>query len=583
MDLIIQAKAAEYLFNIITGREIKDNSLVTKKAEAIKIEKGEVLQVIPEEVGISSIELNNMLIKMSKSKEANLHHIVIIKNGKTVLDTAFYPYMRDIWHVSHSACKTLISLAIGILVTRKMLTLDKKLVDIFDNECNIVSKIKLGKISVKHLLTMTSGLIANEIMIVSQKDWLKAALDSSVSFEPGSKFQYNSINTYLLSCIVEKISGKSAFMFLKENLFSILKIENIFWESCPMNRTKGGWGLYILPSDLAKIGVLMLNKGKWEGKEIVSEKYIDEMTKASVLPPKELGLNGYGYQVWIGERENSFVFNGMLGQNLHCFKEKDTVVAVTGGNKELFGRCEVNDIIDEYFGKGKIYTENKRAERTNHNKLKKTIENLTNPVFHLQTENKLIDKIPYLRNKVQSKNISRIKGKKILLASKKLSLEPFFSKLLTNNYPEGISEISFIEENKNLFMKLKEGECENIIPLNFSEFVFSDVVSGENKFKVAAKAQFTVNEDGVKVLKISMPFLEHSNGRIIKIFFEDENKVRIKMEEIPGKKVIEEGVLALGSMFPEKGGGTLMKKIDPTLVKMMASMITEPEAEGVLV
>ena len=231
MDFIIQAKAAEHLFNIITGREIKDNSLVTKKAEAVLREKREKTEVIPEEVGISSLELNNMLIKMSESKHANLHQITVIKDGKTVIDTAFYPYTEDIRHISHSASKTLIALAIGILVTRGELELDKKLVDIFDSECNIVSKIKIGKITVKHLLTMTSGLVANEIMTVSQKDWLKAALDSSLSFEPGSKFQYNSINTYLLSCIVEKISGKSAFLFLKENLFDILGIENIFWES----------------------------------------------------------------------------------------------------------------------------------------------------------------------------------------------------------------------------------------------------------------------------------------------------------------------------------------------------------------
>jgi len=132
-------------------------------------------------------------------------------------------------------------------------------------------------------------------------------------------------------------------------------------------------------------------------------------------------------------------------------------------------------------------------------------------------------------------------------------------------------------------MKLKEGVNENLIPLDFNKFIYTDIVSGENKFKAAVMAKFTFNEDGVKVLKISMPFLEHSNGRIIKIFFESENKIRVKTEEIPGKKVIEEGITALGSMFPEKGGGSFMKKLDPYLVKEIASIVTEPEAEGISV
>ncbi len=155
-----------------------------------------------------------------------------------------------------------------------------------------------------------------------------------------------------------------------------------------------------------------------------------------------------------------------------------------------------------------------------------------------------------------------------------------FTVLTVNGY---VKPNKFIYDNQDLFMKLKEGEKENIIPLNFNEFIYTDIVSGENKFKIAAMAKFTFNEDGLKVLKISMPFLEHSNGKIIKIFFEDENKVRVKTEEIPGKKVIEEGISALGSMFPEKGGGSFMKKIDPYLVKEIASIVTEPESDGILI
>ena len=168
------------------------------------------------------------------------------------------------------------------------------------------------------------------------------------------------------------------------------------------------------------------------------------------------------------------------------------------------------------------------------------------------------------------------------MESSNLHLEPFFSRLVSNSYPESISEIAFLYENGLFSMKVKEGECENLIPLGFDDFTMSNIYSNGECFTVMTKAQFTFNEDKIPVLKISMPFIECAGGRIIKIFIESENSIRVKTEEKPGRKVIEEGFMGLSYMFPDKGGSALLKKIDPQIVKNLALTVTEPESEGFL-
>ena len=576
MDLYIQAKAAEHLFNIIMGKSIKALLPFNPEKPAAEFKVGkycEFQKVNPEDVGLSSKKLTEMLTKMEESESANVHSIVIIKDNKLVMDASFAPFRSDIWQVTHSASKTLTAMAIGILVTRGKLKAETKLTEIFENEMNIVSKLKLGKITVKHLLTMSSGLVANELMIVSEKDYLKAALDSSVSFEPGSKFQYNSINSYLLSCIVQKITGKTQLEFLKEELFSKLNIENVFWESCPMGRTKGGWGLYMLPSDLGKLGVFLLNGGKINGETVISESYLKEMLSHQISV-NEKG-EGYGYQTWMGKRENSFLFNGMLGQNVHCFPDLNTVVAVTGGCPHLFSDCKVNEIINEYFAEGKAFKDvsfSKKEVKA----FKKKCDSLKNPLFSLKSRRKILfkSKLP--------KECGLINGKTFELENKLLHTEPFFSRLISNSYPEGIKKISFYTENNRFFIKITEGECENIIPLNFEKEEIADIVSNGAKYKVAVKAKFTRDEDERAVLKISLPFLEHSSGQIIKIFIESEKEIRIRTEEKPGREVIEEGFVTLSAMFSDKGSSNLIKKIDPQLVRNLSLSITQPESRGLL-
>ena len=124
-------------------------------------------------------------------------------------------------------------------------------------------------------------------------------LNAPVKGTPGEAFEYNSMNTYLLSAIIQERTGMKMVDYLRPRLFEPLGIRKVFWESCPAGITKGGWGLFLCPEDAAKLGVMYVNGGKFEGKQIVPAEWVAASTSVHATPPEKMGKYGYGYQVWM--------------------------------------------------------------------------------------------------------------------------------------------------------------------------------------------------------------------------------------------------------------------------------------------
>ena len=153
------------------------------------------------------------------------------------------------------------------------------------------------EVTVEHLLTMTSGVQFNEIGAISGNDWLNSFLNAPVSGKPGAAFQYNSMNTYVLSAIVTERTGMTLSEYLEPRLFQPLGITKYLWETCPKGITKGGWGLFLCPEDMAKLGQLYLQRGIWKGQQLVPEGWVEISTGKQVESVE--GTFGYGYQVWM--------------------------------------------------------------------------------------------------------------------------------------------------------------------------------------------------------------------------------------------------------------------------------------------
>ncbi|MGN1095674.1 MAG: serine hydrolase domain-containing protein, partial [Eubacteriales bacterium] len=293
-------------------------------------------RVSPETVGLPSSLIEDYIRRIKLDKTLNMHNIMILRGGNVIYECSFGGQDINIPKMTFSACKSITSLAIGMLCDEGKLSLDEHAVDIFGENLNFIDKKRMEDITIRDILTMRSGIVFNEAESFVSSNWIKSYFSSAISGKIGEDFNYNSLNTYILSAIVLKKSGKHLMDYLDEKLFAPLSIKDVVWEKCPSGIEKGGWGLYIRPEDMAKIGYLVLNGGVWHGKRIISEEYLKEATSKKVETPESDGAFNYGYQIWVGRNSNTFLFNGMLGQNVLAFRDNGIIIVSNAGNGELF-------------------------------------------------------------------------------------------------------------------------------------------------------------------------------------------------------------------------------------------------------
>lgn len=366
MELKTQLKTAELLMKLLKGEEKEIHVLKGREEKQLQGKKKKNVlfeRTNPENVGVSSKELLYFLKDMAENIEAGLHEIMVLVDGKVVLETAFSPYRKEDWHISHSLCKSITNLAIGLLFTEGQIKLDEKIASIF-GERKIVFRGKMKRVTVEHLLTMSSGIAFNEASSLFEEDWVKGCLSSGVLFEPGTKFFYNSLNSYLLSAIVVEKTGKGLVDYLEEKLFQKMDIVNVFWEKCPKGIEKGGWGLSLTTEDVAKIGYFYLQKGMWNGEQLIAKSYMERSVQKQIETPKSISEYGYGYQVWMTSVKGGYQLNGMFGQNVFLFPDTKAIVITLAGSSNFFPKSYLFDIVMHYFGEKRVFLSNEQKEET---------------------------------------------------------------------------------------------------------------------------------------------------------------------------------------------------------------------------
>lgn len=253
--------------------------------------------------------------------------------------------------MTFSFSKTVVSMAVGMAVTEGLLTVEDSVVSFFpEKQPPLFRSPRMAAMKVRHLLTMTSGANFSEAGSEMERDWVRGFFYSDCACMPGEKFHYNSMNSYLLAAILRKVTGQTLTEYLTPRLFEPLGIPPVYWETCPMGIEKGGWGLYLRVTDMAKLGELCLRGGVWEGKRILSEEWLKEMLSFEVETEHD-GMTRYGYQLWSFPAPHSYQFNGVFGQYAVVLPELDMVIATTGGDASLFFN-RVLDAIDGFFGSG---------------------------------------------------------------------------------------------------------------------------------------------------------------------------------------------------------------------------------------
>jgi CubicO group peptidase (beta-lactamase class C family) len=286
----------------------------------------------PEAQGISSSALLAFLEGVETAK-LELHSVMVVRHGHVVAEGWWHPYTAATPHMLFSLSKSFTSTAIGIAVAEGRLSINDKVISFFPDRVPTTISENLEKMTVRDLLIMGTGHDEEVNLWASDGDWVRAFLAHPVSHEPGHHFLYNTPATYMQSAIVEKLTGESLLDYLRPRLFEPLGIENPTWMRCPQGIATGGYGLSIRTEDIAKFGQLYLQKGIWNGRQLVSADWVEEASTRQIdngSDPTRDWTQGYGYQFWMS-RHQAYRADGAFGQYCIVMPDQGAVIAVTAG------------------------------------------------------------------------------------------------------------------------------------------------------------------------------------------------------------------------------------------------------------
>ena len=307
-----------------------------------------IAQDTPEEQGISSRSIVEFFEALEKAQPDALHSVMIRRHGLIVSQGWWAPYAPETPHLLWSLSKSFTSTAIGLAQDEGLLSIDDLVISFFPEDIPEELSSNLKAMRISDLLRMNTGQAVEPSFRNMQSDnWVEAFLAHKVDFKPGTHFKYNSMATYMCSAILQKVTGMTMVDYLSPRLFEPLGIQKPTWETDPKGINVGGWGLSVRTEDISKLGQLYLQKGKWEGKQLLSEAWVEAATSnqtSNGSNPESDWDQGYGYQFWQC-RYNAYRGDGAFGQYCLVMPEQDAVIAITAGSDNLQG---ILDVVWEY-------------------------------------------------------------------------------------------------------------------------------------------------------------------------------------------------------------------------------------------
>jgi CubicO group peptidase (beta-lactamase class C family) len=239
----------------------------------------------PEDQGVSSDSIIAFLDALSGSKH-EYHSLMVLRHGYVIAEGWWKPYRPKSPQMLYSLSKSFTSTAIGLAVAEGRLGVDDKVLKFFPDETPAAVSEHLAALRVRDLLSMSVGHAEDSTGTLRGKDdWVKQFLSLPIKNPPGTAFLYNSGATYMCSAIVQKVTGQRVIDYLGPRLFGPLGIETMSWEVCPRGINTGGWGLKVPTEALAKFGQLYLQKGMWNGRQILSPAWVEEATSFKIQQP----------------------------------------------------------------------------------------------------------------------------------------------------------------------------------------------------------------------------------------------------------------------------------------------------------
>jgi CubicO group peptidase (beta-lactamase class C family) len=293
------------------------------------------------------------MVDSAKSRKLDLHSLLVIRNGYIVNESYFGSYGQETKHELYSCTKSFVSTLLGIAIDKGYVdSVDRPVKDFFPNRTFANPSPSKDAMRLEHLLTMTSGLYWTEgdptyAKMYMSSDWVGFVMDETMIQKPGTIFNYCSGCSHVLSAIVQAKTGMNTLDFARKELFEPLAISNYDWATDSRGLSIGGWGLQLAPRDMAKLGYLFLNKGVWDGKQIVSSSWVETATQKHTSTDGELeyGDLGYGYQWWTYPSLDAYTALGRYGQTIFVIPKLNLVIVTTA---EVNDHTEIFKLIENY-------------------------------------------------------------------------------------------------------------------------------------------------------------------------------------------------------------------------------------------
>jgi CubicO group peptidase (beta-lactamase class C family) len=350
----------------------------------------------PEAEGVSSQAIITFLDSAATSRH-EFHSFMFLRHGKVIAEGWWNPYNPDLKHTLNSASKSFTSTAVGFAISEGKLSLDDKIVSFFPEYLPDTVSEFLSKLRIRDLLSMSTGQKREPPLNVDDI-WVKGFLAMPFFNEPGTTYRYNSVASYMLSAIVKKVTGQKVIDYLTPRLFEPLAIKGMDWETDAYGINTGGWGLRLKTEDLAKFGQFYLQKGQWNGKQLLPKKWVEEATSVKIYQRPEMtqskrdssrdDVQGYCYQFW-GARHNSYQVNGANGQFVLVMPDKDAVVIFTADSPDMWGEL---DMVWKYLYPG-IHDKTLPLDEKSSTELKQRLANLAIPIPAKNSNDAIVPKV----------------------------------------------------------------------------------------------------------------------------------------------------------------------------------------------
>jgi CubicO group peptidase (beta-lactamase class C family) len=299
----------------------------------------------PESQGVSSQQILRFL-QAADQRIQTMHSFMMLRRGNVIAEAWWAPESADTPHVLWSLSKSFTSTAIGLAVNERLIDIDDLVIKHFPESMPANPSAELKAMRVRDLLTMSTGH-QDEPKVRDKTDWIREFLGHPVVHQPGTRFLYNTPATFMQSAILQKVTGKTTLEYLQPRLFEPLGIASPQWDANAQGITLGGYGLFLKTEDIAKFGQLYLQRGKWNGQQLVPESWIDAATSKQVsngTNPESDWNQGYGFQFWRC-RHNAFRGDGKDGQFCIVMPDEAVVIVMTAKNSKL--QDQLNVVWDE--------------------------------------------------------------------------------------------------------------------------------------------------------------------------------------------------------------------------------------------